>query len=390
VESSPRWHYTRKSVPPLERTITLLTILALAGLAGLFLWDIHRPRPPSPFTVDPELLAEANSAPGLAGGPLSAEAPGLQGGPRAGPPVSKAGPTSAPSPPRSTPAQPSRPHVRTDSPLPRLQTADLAGPGQIRRFNADTLYEKIDGKAQLYLSYNFAQLLFATYAAGEAPLDVYVYDMGQADNAFGIYKAEEGENAEPVEIGRGGYASGDSIFFWKGKNYVNILAGGDEGGHGAEGGPSQLRQAAVKLASAIADRLQDAGQSLWAEQILPAAGRVPGSFEFRKSDAFGLDFLNDVFSAQYKVDGKELTVFITRQPAPQQAQDVLRKYEAFGARYGKILGTQDVAGATLVTIQSSGTYDVVFAKGSYCGGVAAADDREPAVSLVTGWVRELK
>lgn len=277
---------------------------------------------------------------------------------------------------------------KADGPLPKLQEADLSGPDTIRRFNADTLYEKIDGKAQLYLSYNFAELLFTTYTAGASSIDVYVYDMSQADNAFGIYKAEEGENAEAVEVGRGGYASGASIFFWKGKHYVNILAGGEEG-HGESASPSGSRELAMKLAGAIAAQLPDAGQNLWAEQILPQADRTAGSFEFRKSDAFGLDFLKDVFSAQYKVGGKDLTLFVLRQPSQEKAEEILKQYEAFAGKYGKILGREDVAGAKVLLIESSGTYDVVFLKDKYFGGATAADDRDLAKSVVTKWAQDL-
>jgi len=115
--------------------------------------------------------------------------------------------------PQAAPAQalaaaPGAPKAAGEGPLPKLQDADLSGPGEVRRFNSDTLYEKIDGKAQLYQSYNFAELLFTSYTAGDASLDVYVYDMGQADNAFGIFKAEQGENAEAVDIGAGGTPPG--------------------------------------------------------------------------------------------------------------------------------------------------------------------------------------
>ena len=280
--------------------------------------------------------------------------------------------------------------AKAEGPLPKMQDADLTGPGEIRRFNADTLYEKIDGKAQLYLSYSFAGLLFTTYTAGDTAIDVYVYDMGQADNAFGIYKAEEGENSEPVEIGAGGYASGASLFFWKGKHYVNILAGGEEAAHGGEGaGSDKQKEVALKLATAIADQLKSAGQSLWAEQVLPQQDRVTGSFEFRKSDAFGLDFLKDVFSAQYKVAGKDLTLFIMQQASPEQAGEILKQYGAFAGKYGKVLGTQDMAGAKIMVVESSGTYDVVFLKDKYFGGATAASDQELAKTVVTRWVNEL-
>lgn len=283
------------------------------------------------------------------------------------------------------------PAAGADGPLPKFQEADLSGPGEVRRFNADTLYEKINGKAQLYLSYNFVELTFTTYVAGESSLDVYVYDMGQADNAFGIYKAEEGEDAEAVEIGAGGYASGASIFFWKGKNYVNILAGGEDAGHaGQEGGSGSQKEIALKLAAAIADQIKSAGQSLWAEQILPQADRVAGSFEFRKSDAFGLDFLKDVFSAQYKVADKDLTLFVMREASPDKAAEVLSQYEAFGAKYGQVLESTETAGAKVILIESSGTYDVVFCKDQYFGGVTAAEDKDAAKDAVMKWVAQLR
>jgi len=280
--------------------------------------------------------------------------------------------------------------------LPALQ-GDLAGPGEIRRFNPDTLYEKIDGKAQLYLSYNFAELLFTTYAAGEVSLDVYIYDMGQADNAFGIFKAEESEDGEAAPVGRGGYYSGSSVFFWKGKYYVNVLAsaGGGGGEHGEGDGEGDghegmsgegARPAALKLALAIAEQLTDSGQSLWAEQVLPAENRVADSFEFRKSDAFGLEFLKDVFSAQYKHGEKEVTAFVTRSATPAAAHEVLKQYQEFTAKYGKILENATVGESPVLVAENTGTYDVVFVKGRYFGGVTAADDRDLAKSVVVKWL----
>lgn len=285
--------------------------------------------------------------------------------------------------------------AKADNPLPTLADEDLSGPGEIRPFNSDTLYEKIDGKAQLYLGYNFVQLLFTSYAAGESSLDVYVYDMGQADNAFGIYKAEQSEGAEPAPVGRGGYFSGPSVFFWKGKYYVNVLAGGEDAGHGGETGSeeggeeSPARQAALKLATAIAEQLRDTGQSLWAEQVLPAEGRVEGSFEFRKSDAFNLDFLKDAFSAQYRQGEKELTLFVTRAASPEAAGEVYKQYEAFAGKYGKVLETRQIGGAKVLVSESSGTYDVVFMQGPYFGGAMAADDRQAAEAAVSRWVEGL-
>lgn len=285
--------------------------------------------------------------------------------------------------------------VAQDGPLPKLAGPDVTGPGEIRHFNPDTLYEKIDGKAQLYLSYNFAELLFTTYAADDVSLDVYVYDMSQADNAFGIFKAEQGEEAETAPVGREGYYSGSSVFFWKGKYYVNVLASAateeEAAGEAEQEGMSgdQARPIALKLAKAIANQLQDAGQSLWAEQVLPADNRVAGSFEFRKSDAFGLDFLKDVFSAQYKQDGQEMTLFVTRSASAEGAGQILKQYQDFSAKYGKVVESIEAGPARILVAENTGTYDVVFARDKYFGGATAAPNKDTAKGIVTKWVEQL-
>ncbi len=286
----------------------------------------------------------------------------------------------------------SAPQRKAGGLLPVLAEPDLAGPGEVRTFGPDTLYEKINGKAQLYHSYNFAELLFTTYAAGEdAGIDLYVYDMGQPDNAFGIYRTEQGDGGEPADVGRNGYLSGSSVFFWKGKYYVNLLAAGVEPGHESEGGDnSDLREIALKLARAVADALPEADQSLWADKVLPAENRVPDTFEFRKSDVFGLSFLHDVFTAQYAIGDGELTLFVMRNDNPQQAAETFEQYKAFAGRYGKVLDVAEIDGATVMTSESIGTYDVIFVKDTYLGGATAAEDLQTARDLVTEWVTQMQ
>jgi len=265
--------------------------------------------------------------------------------------------------------------------LPQLQNEDLKGPSATRTFTADTLYEKIDGRAELYLSYGFAELKFATYTGPDGlALDVYLYDMADVANAFGIYKAEESEYGEPVEIGRAGYKSASGVFFWKDRYYVNVLINKQT---------DRAEQIALELARAIAGRIKDSGKPLWGEQLLPKEARVPGSLEFYRRDAFGLDFLTDVYAATYEVNGQEVTLFIMDAGSPQRAAEVFGKYKTFSQKYGKIIQDEEKHDYLLLVADSGGTYDVVFATGNFVGGANSAEDLDAARKLVQKWLRTL-
>ncbi len=111
--------------------------------------------------------------------------------------------------------------------LPRLDSPDWSEARDVRTFTKDTLYEKINGRADIYFEYNFKLLTFAKYVNAQAPDDdiqVYLYDMAEPENAMGICKAEQPEHPVSAEVGREGYRSGPSVFFWKGPLYIAVMA----------------------------------------------------------------------------------------------------------------------------------------------------------------------
>ncbi|MFH1419828.1 MAG: DUF6599 family protein, partial [Planctomycetota bacterium] len=96
-------------------------------------------------------------------------------------------------------------------------------------FTPDRLHEKINGRAELYLRFHVVSLTFGSYrhsVNGEQTIDVYWYDMGEAENAFGIYETESPPGAASLEIGHGGYQAGGAVFFVKDSSYVQVLPSG--------------------------------------------------------------------------------------------------------------------------------------------------------------------
>lgn len=270
-----------------------------------------------------------------------------------------------------------------DNPFPEPGVEGWRAPPKADRFSPDNLYVKIDGRADAYLQFGVVGLTFGAYAHetdAERTIDVYWYDMGQAVNAFGIYRAEASPGADAVNIGRESYQVGGAVFFQQGSSYVQVLPTSPDPGDG---------KVALEIARRIAARCADADSGLWAAKVLPAAGRIEGSFAYQARDAFGLDFLGDVFTADYLCDGGKITLFIHRAGDRASAEALLDEYVAFFKKYGQVIWTDPDESRRIVAGKVAGLTDVVFIKDRYLGGATGADDLETARRAATGFYEEL-
>jgi hypothetical protein len=89
--------------------------------------------------------------------------------------------------------------------------------GEIQTFSPKTLFEYINGDANLYLMYDFQELKVAEYLnEKKASVTVDVYRHKTPTHAFGIYSQERLPNANFIDVGAQGYIE---------KNVLNFLTG---------------------------------------------------------------------------------------------------------------------------------------------------------------------
>ena len=91
------------------------------------------------------------------------------------------------------------------------------------RYTRDTLYDYIDGGAELYLSYGFKRVVNRTYVRPRQPdMVVDIFDMGTSQNAYGVFS----HSMETVEstFGQGSQSSEGLVLFFKGQYYISIMA----------------------------------------------------------------------------------------------------------------------------------------------------------------------
>jgi len=112
------------------------------------------------------------------------------------------------------------------APEPALAVPDALEGWQVsakdHTYNRDTLYEYIDGGAELYLSYGFAHVINRTYSKpGQPDMVVDLFDMGTSQNAYGVFS--HSREAIDNTFGQGSQYAEGLLLFWKDRYYISIL-----------------------------------------------------------------------------------------------------------------------------------------------------------------------
>ena len=58
---------------------------------------------------------------------------------------------------------------------------------ELMRYGADNLYDFINGGAEVYVEYGFAQVITQEYVKGDDSIIFTIYEMGSPEAAFGIF-----------------------------------------------------------------------------------------------------------------------------------------------------------------------------------------------------------
>lgn len=185
-----------------------------------------------------------------------------------------------------------------------------------------TLYEYINGAAEIYLAYDFKELAVGQYKRtdADASLSVEIYDMGNEKNSFGIYSAERFPDTRFVSVGNQGYFEEGALNFIVGRYYIKLLC--FDCGNESEG---FLRF----FADDILRRIKDKGQMPPLLKVFPGEGLIANSEKFILHNFLGHAFLHDGYLAHYKKEELQFDCFLVEGESPEEAQSMLDKYLAY-------------------------------------------------------------
>jgi len=260
----------------------------------------------------------------------------------------------------------------TASPLDALAPRGWKAMGKVEQFAAASLYEKIDGRAEQYLDYKCLRLICTTLVNEQDSrqfIDVSVFDMGRPVQAFGVFSVERTEGLPAFVLGREGYRSEASYFFWKGRYYVQVIPSGKDG---------TIAQVSLDVAKAVEKKLIDDNEPVWGLTALPERDRIPGTVQYFVVDAMSLDFMKDTYIALYRKGDAKVMAFLSKKPSRDAAAKTLASYESYLKNFGKIMGKRETSDYTMVTGNMGGAFDVVFRKKNLIGGVSMVNDQSVA------------
>jgi hypothetical protein len=316
--------------------------------------------------------------------------------------------------------------------LPPDWTVGKSGEHHLESFNADNLYEKIDGRAESFIQYGVKGMAYAFYHPTGDPsneLQLYVFEMADPLKALGKYGSEKPDEFKTVAIGNEGYTTAGSMLFYSGRYYTQIVSTQDDPKFGAfalvlakrvaasqkPGGAAAVANSATPTPVVTAATTPPStGTSTPAPSpvtttsstpetkpvsaevtpetffaFLPAAGRQ-GDPKYVAQDVFGYSFLSDVFMADYKEGNDTWQGFLRPYRDVQEAKSVLEKYIVGVKKDGAEVKTLTSPGADEMVISNNiGLVDVVFRKGNTLGGANGATSTPPAEAFARSLARSL-
>jgi len=255
--------------------------------------------------------------------------------------------------------------------FPEMNGWKLDGKPQV--FSPKTLYEYINGAADLYFDFEFQELTVAEYKGEKkAGVIVEVYRHKDSKQAFGIYSQERLANANYINLGAQGYHEPNVMNFLSGPYYVKIS--------GLNIGENDER-ILMPLAKKVEEML---GEKTSLPPILasfPAEGKKKNTEKFISKNFLGYSFFHSGYTADYEVAGNKFKVFVIEGKDLEDCRGMMEGYLQRTGREAK----QAFEGTYQVKDPYHGEVDL-FWKGNLIWGVLGLTD----LNLRSQYLQKLK
>jgi hypothetical protein len=246
-------------------------------------------------------------------------------------------------------------------------------------FTVDNLYDKVDGKADLYLTAGFVGMQcqrLALKATNDVWMEWFVYDMGTLPQAFSVFSLQRRAEAQPLDLTPFAYQTQNSLYFVSGRYYVEAVTAM----------PTEPMMAAMRAMARLFVAAHPPGTAEISElKLFPPENLEAGSQGLQIVDAFGFDQFTNVFTAKYRVPNgvtnTEVLAFLELTTTPAAATALRDAYRSFLlANGGKEIESPDAASMGK-PVNFMDNIEIVFAESNMVVGVHAAPDAASAVKV---------
>ena len=244
-------------------------------------------------------------------------------------------------------------------------------------FTEDTLFDHINGEAELYFPYGFDTLATARYArkaAAGSPFVADVYRMGSLLDAFGIYSNYRKAASPACDVGVDCYLSSSQLLFYKDRFFVKLQATDT---------PTPEQDVFLACGRAIAAKLPPGTNRPAELEILNVRGISPKTERYIAKSVLGYPFFRRGLTADAVIDGERSQVFVVIEDSAAAARKAFDAYHADLNASGKTIASTDAGGRPTITA-SDPLYRGVYVEqsGRYLIGAIRLKDPSSAKPLV--------
>lgn len=242
-------------------------------------------------------------------------------------------------------------------------------------YTAETLYEYINGGAELYNSYGMKSVVSKQYTKkGIGEIKVEIFDMEHPKNAFGVFTHTRTKNE--FLLGQGSqYFTGAQIF-WKDKFYISVIADDEN---------KEIKKAIGTISEEIDSLIFEKGQIPKIIELLPLDNLVQdgyilfhhyiwlNSYYFISNEnIFGIKENNQAILSKYKFDNHTLYLLIIQY---ENSEEAVKAYQMFSLEF--LDNNKD----DVLQVE-----DNTWVAGTHCNeyfiGIFNAHSRESATTLI--------
>jgi hypothetical protein len=184
-------------------------------------------------------------------------------------------------------------------------------------YDANNLWDAIDGAADLYLEYAFSDLHIGRYINSDSlEIKVEIYRHNSEVDAFGIYSQERDPVYNFIQIGIQGYLQSGVLNFLTGPYYIKLST--YQTGEKAQ-------QALQMIGQQLNAYLQQNNTPPKILQYFPQKRKQQNTEQYIARNFLGYNFLSNVYTASY-LDGISFKIFILEAKSEDDAKATLAKY----------------------------------------------------------------
>lgn len=189
-------------------------------------------------------------------------------------------------------------------------------------FTVETLFDHINGEAELYFPYGFDALATARYVKKDAPgseLMADVYRMGSLLDAFGIWSNYRKADTPGCAVGADCALSSSQMLFYQDRYFVRLQATGT---------PTPGQDVFLACGRALSRNLP-AGKGRPGElELFHVHGVVPKTERYLPQSVLGYPFFRRGMTAEANLNGELAQVFVVFEDSAAAARKVFDQYLA--------------------------------------------------------------